>query len=145
MDWKVFAIDRLQQYEAKRQALEVIPLQIAEIESELTSIRSARTDTVHVRGGNSDRDGRILSCIVRRDDLQQGLERARLWVDIVDKGLSVLDDTDRLILDRFYIHPAKGNVDRLCGELFLETSSVYRKKDRALHRFTVALYGGTES
>ena len=59
-----------------------------------------------------------------------------------DVALAVLTDEDRLVLDRFYIHPMRGNVDRLRGELGLEDErSVYKRKDKALRRFTVALYG----
>jgi hypothetical protein len=32
-------------------------------------------------------------------------------------------------------------MDRLCQELDLEQSSIYRKRDQALRRFTTALYG----
>ncbi|MCD7860112.1 MAG: hypothetical protein LUH51_08170 [Firmicutes bacterium] len=38
-----------------------------------------------------------------------------------------------------------GNVDRLCGDLACEQSTVYRKRDKALRHFTIALYGLTES
>lgn len=48
-------------------------------------------------------------------------------------------------MDRFYINPAKGNLDRLCEELFLEKSAAYRRKDAALRKFTIALCGVTES
>lgn len=145
MDWKTMAVEKLKDYEAKRQALESIPLQIAEVESAMTSIRSTRADSTPVRGGGSGYEEKMLNCIVQRDELQRCLDRAKLWVGVVERGLGVLTDEERLILDRFYIHPAKGNVDRLCGELFVETTQVYRRKDRALYRFTVALYGGVES
>ena len=84
----------------------------------------------------------LLSNIVHREELQRRLTDARRWVDIVDGGLAVLSDEDRLVLDRFYIHPMRGNVERLRNELGLEDErSVYKRKDKALRRFTVALYG----
>ena len=84
----------------------------------------------------------LLSNIVHREELQRRLSDAQRWVDIVDGGLAVLSDEDRLVLDRFYIHPMRGNVERLCNELGLEDErSVYKRKDKALRRFTVALYG----
>ena len=60
-------------------------------------------------------------------------------------ALAVLDDEERLILDKFYIHRAKGNVGDLCERLNVEQSTVYRKRDNALRRFTIALYGVTET
>lgn len=63
----------------------------------------------------------------------------------MDGGLAVLDGEERLVLERFYIHRAKGNVERLCDELHLEKSRVYELKDKALRHFTIALYGLTET
>ena len=73
------------------------------------------------------------------------MKEARLWVAQVDKALAVLDDEERLVLDRFYIHRAKGNVGDLCERLNVEQATVYRKRDSALRRFTIALYGVTET
>ena len=42
------------------------------------------------------------------------------------------------------IHPAQGNVDRLCEELGIEKAMVYRRKEFALRKFTIALYGAVE-
>ena len=56
-----------------------------------------------------------------------------------------LNEDERLILQRLYLYPQKGAIDRLCNELGLEQSSVYRKRDQALSRFTVAIYGFSET
>lgn len=144
-DWKVSAIEKLKQYEAKRQALEIIPMQIAEIESTMTSIRSG-ANIVPVSGGKSTgKENMLLSCIVQKEELQRNLDRVKLWIEFMEKGLNILDQDERLVLDRFFIHPAKGNIDRLCGELFIEQSQVYKRRDRALRKFTIALYGCVES
>ena len=45
-----------------------------------------------------------------------------------------------------FIHRGKGNVERLCEELNIENPpGVYKRKDRALRKFTLAMYGVTES
>ena len=81
MDWKSEAIDKLKQYEAKRQALVSIPLEIAQVESSMTSIRSARVDGVAVKGsGSSGRENMMLSCIVQRDELQRNLDRQLTFI-----------------------------------------------------------------
>lgn len=144
-DWKISAIEKLKQYEAKRQALDIIPMQIAEIESTMTSIRSG-ANIAPVSGGKSTgKENMLLSCIVQKEELQRNLDRVKLWIEFVEKGLAVLDQDERLVLDRFFIHPAKGNIDRLCGELFIEQSQVYKRRDKALRKFTIALYGCVES
>lgn len=87
----------------------------------------------------------MLSNIVHRDELKRRLKEAGLWVVQVDKALAALDDEERLVLNRFYIHRAKGNVGELCERMNLEKTAVYDRRDKALRRFTIALYGITET
>ncbi len=145
MNWKFEAIDKLKGYEAHKRSLTSIPEEIKRLNVALTAIRSAATDSTPVSGGGSTREDAMLSNIVHREELERALEQAKLWVDIVDGGLNVLDDEERLVLDRFYIHRGKGNVSRLCEELAVEQSSIYRRRDAALRKFTVALYGCAEN
>ena len=145
MNWKREAIDKLKNYEAHRQALENIPREIKRLESAYTGLRSASTENAPVSGGGGTREDCVLSNIVLRDELKRRLKEARLWVAQVDKALAVLDDEERLVLDRFYIHRAKGAVEALCESLGLEKSAVYDRRDKALRHFTLALYGITET
>ena len=145
MNWKREAIDKLKNYEAHREALENIPKEIKRLESAYAGIRSATTDGTPISGGGNTREDSMLSNIVHRDELKRRLKEARLWVAQVDKALAVLDDEERLVLDRFYIHRAKGNVGELCERLHVEQSTVYDRRDKALRHFTLALYGVTET
>lgn len=145
MDWKREAADKLKGYEAHKRALENIPREIKRLEGAFVSIRSATTDGTPVPGGASTREDAVLSNIVHREELERTLKQAKAWVKMVDSGLAVLDDEERLVLERFYIHQAKGNVDRLCEELGRVKSVVYDRRDKALRHFTIALYGVTEN
>ena len=144
MNWKFEAIEKLKQYEAKKRSLRNIPEEIKRLEAAMQSIRSATADGNPVQGGGSGREDMYLSNIVQREELERSLEQAQKWVALADAGLEFLTEEERLILDRFYINPAKGNVDRLCGELGIEKSQVYNRKDSALRRFTISLYGCCE-
>lgn len=145
MNWKSEAIEKLKKYEAHRRALENIPQEIKRLESAYAGIRSAVTDGTPVSGGSNTREDAMLSNITHRDELKRRLKEARLWVRIVDNALAVLDDSERKVLDRFYINRKKGNVDKLCEELGRERSAIYARRDAALRHFTIALYGITES
>lgn len=145
MNWKHEAIGKLKNYEAHRGAVENIPKEIKRLESVCASIRSATTDGTPVSEGGNTREDFLLSNIVHRDELKRRLKEARLWVTQVDSALAVLDDEERLVLDRFYIHRVKGNIGELCERLNLEKTAIYGRRDKALRRFTVALYGVTES
>ena len=144
MNWKKEAIEKLKEYNARKQAITSIPMEIAQLESAVRGIRSASADGVAISGGGSGREDMLLSNICKREELKRSLASAKVWVSQVDTALSVLDQEERLILDRFYVNPARGNVDRLCGELNVEKSQVYARKDAALRHFTISLYGCTE-
>lgn len=145
MIWKYEAVEKLKQYDAKKQSLNNIPLEIEQAELDMASIRSASADSTHVAGGGNGRESALLSHIVRKNELLRSLERTQKWVAAVDAGLAVLSEEDRLILDRFYIYPEKGAADRLAGDLHIDVKTVYKRKDDALRRFTISLYGETES
>lgn len=144
--WKYRAIDKLKDYSAQKAALQNLPEEIVRLESEACSIKSATADGTPVKGGGSGREDRLLSNIVMREELKAMLRRAKLAVGMVDRGLSVLSKDERHILDVMYIIREKGYVDRLMIEYGLqEESSLYKKANKALQRFTIAMYGATEN
>lgn len=145
MNWKYEAVDKLKGYEAKRTSMERAREEMRRLEDDMTRIRSATTDGTPVSGGTSTREDAMVNNITRREELKVAMREAAAWVKIVDGGLAVLDEEERHILDRFYIHRAKGNVERLCDELHLEKTRVYELKDKALRHFTLALYGVVET
>jgi hypothetical protein len=145
MQWKNEAMDKLRRYGAMRCAMENIPAEIRRLRADATALRSSSADTVHVRGGGSRREEALINNLVERQELTHSLRQVQRWIQTVDQGLEALSDDDRLILQRLYLTPERGAVDRLCEELGLEQSSVYRKRDQALQRFTIAMYGFTET
>lgn len=145
MDWKSVAIEKLKDYLAKKQALESIPLEIAQVESTMTSIRSSRPEATPVKGGSADYEDKMLNCMAQKDELQRVLERTQLWIKEVDCALAVLNPEDRKVLNYLCINPAKDSLDRLCNELFVDSRQIYRRREKALRKFTIALYGCVES
>lgn len=141
MNWKYEAIDKLKGYDAHKAALISIPEEIQRLESAARSIRSATSDGTAVSGGGNKREDMLLSNIVLREELERQLEQAKQWVSVVDRSLGVLDADERRVLDLMYIHRQPGSIERLCSELSIEKTSVYRYRDTALHKFTTAMYG----
>lgn len=141
MNWKSEAIDHLNRYSAMVQAVENIPKEIAMLEQDAAGLKAIRPDVISGPRYAGPRDDVLVGNIVKRQALKCSLEHARLWVDTTEGALSVLAPEEKLVLDRMYIHPEKGVVNRLCGELGVEQSSIYRRRDDALYRFTMALYG----
>ena len=143
MNWKAEAKDKLKKYDAMMMATINIKENIARLEAEYTAIRSASTDSVPVAGGTSMREDAIINNITERQELKLALQSATAWVKIVNRGLECLQSEEKTILQRLYIYPEKGAVRRLCEELGVESSSIYRRRDQALLTFTLALYGET--
>lgn len=126
-------------------AVQSIPEEIRRLEMEATSIKAVRTDKLSVKSGAADRDNALLNNMVRREELQWTLKQAKLWVKTTECALDKLISEDKLVLHRFFVVPERGNIERLCQELGCEQSTVYRKRDQALYRFTIALYGFVET
>lgn len=136
-DWKNEAIEKLKDYEAKRQALRIIPREIEQLESELVGLKNAPVD-------ESNKD-RILDCTMQRAELLRNLKHAHLWVADVSAALDILDQDDRRLLERFYIDGRSRAATELATEFIADIKTIYRRKDNALRKFTIALYGCTES
>lgn len=145
MDWKREATEKLRLFEAKQGSIERAGAELRRLEKEAYAIRGAGMDGSPMRGGGNRREDAMINSIVRREELRRAIEDTSVWVSVVAGALEVLSREERLILDRFYIRRAKGNVDKLCGELHLEKTRVYELRDAALRRFTYALYGVMET
>lgn len=146
MDWRDEAKRKLREYTAIKAAAENIPEEITRLELEACSIRSATADGTPVKGGGSGREDRLLTNIVKRQELAGMLERVKKSISIVERGLSVLTEDERYLLDRMYIHPETGGTYRLMEERCLsDPSGLHKQVHRALRHFTTAMVGGMES
>ena len=83
--------------------------------------------------------------MAERQELEWNLARVKQWLAVTNRGLNALSNEELVILQRMYLYPERGAVDRLCGDLGVEQATVYRKRDKALRQFTFALYGFPET
>lgn len=141
MNWKQEAKEKLRRYDAMRLATINIPQELERLEIDACSIRAARTDRATVAGGGNRKEEAMINNILHRQELERTLQQAQLWLQVTDRALTALSNEEKQILHRLYIYPQKGGLDQLCKELGMETSSIYRRRDKALEHFTIALYG----
>lgn len=144
VNWKQEAAEKLRRYDAMRLATINIPQELERLEIDAQSIRAARVDTPTVEGGGNRREEALINNLLHRQELTRTLQQAQLWLQTTDRALTALDPKEKLILHRFYIYPEKGGLERLCSELEMETSTLYRHRDKALKHFTIAYYGIAE-
>lgn len=145
MNWKVEAEEKLRRYPAMRQAAKNIPQEIKRLENQACAIRAVQTDAIPSRGGRDGKEDMLMNNMVKRQELQWALEDARLWLSNTERALKTLNQEEQTVLSRMLIFPEDGAAQRLCMDLGVETSSVYRRRDSALRKFTIALYGALES
>ena len=141
MNWKAEAKEKLRRYDAMRLATINIPEEVQRLEVDAQAIRSAKLDGAVVSGGGNRKEDALLNNIIHRQELLWTLEQAQLWLKTTDRALSALSSEEKLLLHRLYIYPEMGAPERLCKELGVETSSIYRRRDKALRHFTLAYYG----
>lgn len=141
MNWKAEAKEKLRRYDAMRLATINIPQEIQRLEVDAQSIRAAKTDAPVVKGGSGNREDALLNNLLHRQELAWTLQQAQFWLQTTERALSALSPQEKLILHRLYIYPESGAVERLCKELGIESSTIYRRRDKALQHFTLAYYG----
>lgn len=98
-DWKYRAKDKLRDYSAQLNAVATLPLELKRLESEYTSIKAANTDVTPVQGGGTTQEDRALSNIVRRQEIEAMLYRAKKSVAFVEAALARLSEEERLVLE----------------------------------------------
>jgi hypothetical protein len=144
MDWSYIAVQRLKDYESRKEALTNIREKIKILEEQFTSIRSATTDETPVQGSGSRREDMLIANITKREELAVNYTLAKREVALTERGLAVLSDEEKLILERFFINKERDHIERLCEELYISKTELYRRKDRAIRKFTIASYGIVE-
>lgn len=141
MKWKAEAVERLRQYDAMCRAVVNLPEQIRLLKSKTGAVASGMPGQIVGCPDVRRREDRMVDNLVKQQELQQSLEEAERWVDSMNRALGVLSAEERMILHTMYICRQRGAVGRLCDKLGVEKSSIYRRRDKALDKFTVALFG----
>lgn len=145
MNYKYDCIDELKNYRYRVQSLESLPDEIKFCSEQMDGIHSAATDAIPVKGGGSTREERLVNAIVRKGNLEETLKTVKWKISRVEKGLSLLTDEQRRILELFYMRREWGYKERLCKELNISMSELYRRKDEALRQYALCRYGMTEN
>ena len=139
MDWQKEAINDLRKYLSRKNSIETMNEKI-----EMLKVRAERfggsSNSTPVQGGGNKPEDTLVNCIAEKIRLEENVVIAKRFVDMVERGLKYLTDDERTVLNLFYINRPTNHIERACDALHCEKSTVYRIKDSALYRFTVAMY-----
>lgn len=130
LNWKGSAVEMLSSYNARVQSLDSLDLQLQRLEQELLDVRKLRAE-----------DDWALNNMVKRLELSQARRDAKLCIRLTENALGVLTSQEQQLLKQLYISPGWGNLRKLEEHTGMTRSTLYRKRDQALRKFTVALYG----
>ena len=140
-DWEKNAIKDLREYQCIKESLVNIPAEIKELEMSVQTIKSVTYDKTPVAGGTSGREDALISNIDRRGRLTENLAVAQSKAKRIERGLAVLSEREKRVLDGFFMHRSYGHVERLADELGYDNSHIYRIKEDALKKFTLEMFG----
>lgn len=144
MNWKDEVVERLGRYSAMETAVNVIPIELRRLDQEAASLSSALHGSGGMQHDIRSREDLLLSILVRKQELEKNHENASLWIQCMDRALEQLTQEEQNILVHMHIRRDR-DVPLLCAELGMEKTSLYRRRDAALKRLTLALYGALES
>ena len=141
MKWSEVAIQDLKRYSGLKNSLETIPERIEALELQFTCVAGSAPDKIVVQNSGQAVDDKMLDNIVQRERLKLTFRANKVLVDLIERGLSALNDTERKVLECFYMYRCRGHVERLMDDLGYEKTAVYEIKDRALYQLTTHMYG----
>lgn len=145
LNWQKEAINDLRCHEKRKAAMESLADEIRELRSRTYGSSAPAADAVLVQGGTSTAEGRWIAAI---DELERKKEAYRITkrqVDAVERGLAVLDEQQRMVLNVFFVNRVQGGADYLVEKLNLERTRIYELRETALRNFTIARYGVVET
>ena len=140
MNWKEEAKRELRNYAALKESLPNIRLRIESIEARMTSLKSMSDDTP-VKGGGSQYEDRLLNCLVEKERLAATYKADKIRLHLIERGLAVLNETERAIVEEFAQNRPGRAVEILADRIGYERAQIYRLYDVALYRYTLAEYG----
>jgi hypothetical protein len=141
MNWKKESENELRDYGQKQNALSNIPQLLDQIEYELSILNARKTRTESIGGRTYKLDDLLIENIIKKHELERNLLLTKQRVELIEHGLLSIPEDERRILELFYIDRPYDYIQILGEEFGYEKSSLYNKKDRALRRFTLAMYG----
>lgn len=135
MDWKTCAIEDLRRYN-------LIKIGIINSKERLALLNSViENSLVTGKKKSSRKNSDYINALVKADKLQQNISSARNMTKLIERGLNSLTSEERQILDQCYMQSSSKPTTIISKEIGLSSRSLYRIRDEALAKFTLAMYG----
>ena len=143
LDKQQATLNALNDYKNMETIIEITPQEIKDIRVDMFKTRRSAPDGMphnrDIRSGENMLCSAIDQCDVMNNRYQQAVEFmswfAPAWLQ--------LSEDEQILLETFYIeeNSKTAAIDEISEKLHIERAQIYRRKDKALNRLTVFLYG----
>ncbi len=143
LDTRKAAIAALQDFAVMEQVIETTDQQVKDAYDDLASPASPRMDGTPPSGDLHAGERRIAATLDRIDLYRARYVQARQYMDWFLPAWEILSEDDRFVLEAFFLGSGSQDdaVQGVCDRFYVERTSAYQKKSRALGRLAAALYG----
>ena len=145
LDTRNAAINALKDYEGMNYIIQTAPSEIAATQECMTGIGGlALSDMPKGPHNPHAAEDRIVKAMDSISLLNERYRRAEEYMAWFLPAWQTLSEQERFVLSRFYMDDESKQVDsvgEICERFHIERTSAYKKKDRALSRLTLLLYG----
>ncbi|GAB6172948.1 hypothetical protein JCM15765_24260 [Paradesulfitobacterium aromaticivorans] len=143
LDKKVATINALKDYGSMQYIINNTDKDIATLHDRLESVRSSVSDGMPKLRNPKAGEDKVVACIDEIDVLKERYRQALEYMDWFQPAWDALTDEERLILQEFFLtdNTKTAVVLKLSEKLFIERSQVYYRKDKAVDRLALLLYG----
>jgi hypothetical protein len=144
LDKKTAAVDALKDYASMDYIIINSPDDLDEARTRMTAVRSSVPDGMPRTSDPHAGEARLAASLDEIDVLKERYRRALEYMEWFRPAWDALTDDEQFILTEFFLREdvnkteAIGNIS---DRLHIERSWVYKKKDAALTRLSLLLYG----
>lgn len=143
LDKQKATLNALRDYMNMASIIEITPDEIKNTKMDMLFPRSPSNDGMPRAKEPQIGERVIATGIDKCDVLRNRYRQAKEFMDWFQPAWGQLSSEERFILEEFYIaEGSKTNaIGRVSEKLHVERAQVYRRKDKAVHRLTLFLYG----
>ncbi|MSS85331.1 hypothetical protein FYJ24_11330 [Actinomycetaceae bacterium WB03_NA08] len=144
LDTRKAAINALEDFALMENLAELPAEEMGEqLRADLEAPASPRLDGMPGAHDPKAGEARVCATLDKIDFLGERRRQAREYLDWFLPAWARLTDDERFVLETFFLGNGSQEeaVERISDHFYVERSSAYRRKNRALERFAKALYG----
>jgi hypothetical protein len=144
LDKRAAVIDALKDYSSMEYIIRNHSDDLDEAAEKLTAMRSSTPTGIPGTKNPKAGEARLAATLDEIDVLKERYRRALEYMEWFKPAWDALTEDEQFVLSEFYYNEDSRQVDaigNICDRFHIERSSAYKKKNRALERLTILLYG----